>query len=84
MGGIGTWEAVIVSLLLATGRNSKLKINHGQSINEKKQNEINFIAYNLSDVSMSLKFYGAKKLSNKVFIHTKDSVPEVVKAVEFQ
>jgi len=58
--GIGTWAAVIVSLWLATGRKSKLKINHGKSINEKKQKEINFIAYNLSDVSMSLKFYGVK------------------------
>lgn len=58
--GIGTWAAVIVSLWLATGRKSKLKINHSKSINEKKQKEINFIAYNLSDVSMSLKFYGVK------------------------
>ena len=48
--GIGTWAAVVVSLWLATGRKSRLKINHGQSIDQQKHKEINFIAYNLSDI----------------------------------
>lgn len=81
--GIGTWAAVVVSLWLATGRKSRLKINHGQSINGQSK-EINFIAYNLSDISMSLKFYGVKKPNDKLFQNGKNYEYERVKAGEFQ
>lgn len=81
--GIGTWAAVVVSLWLATGRKSRLKVNHGQSINGQSK-EINFIAYNLSDISMSLKFYGVKKPNDELFQNGKNYEHERVKAGEFQ
>ena len=82
--GIGTWAAVVVSLWLATGRKSRLKINHGQSIDQQKHKEINFIAYNLSDISMSLKFYGIKKPNDELYQSDKTYEYERVKAGEYQ
>ena len=82
--GIGTWAAVVVSFWLATGRKSRLKINHGQSIDQQKHKEINFIAYNLSDISMSLKFYGIKKPNDELYQSDKTYEYERVKAGEYQ
>ena len=82
--GLGTWAAVVVSLWLATGRKSRLKINHDQNIDEPGPKKIYFIAYNLSDKSISLEFYGVKKAGDKLFYREKNLEPEVVKAGEFQ
>ena len=82
--GIGTLSAVIVSLWLATGRKSRLKINHGQNFNKFGQKEIYFVAYNLSDVAMTLEFYGIKKIGDKLFKRASDLEPEVVDAGKFQ
>ena len=48
------------------------------------QKKIYFIAYNLSDKSISLEFYGVKKAGDKLFYREKNLEPEVVKAGEFQ
>lgn len=81
---VGTLGAVIVSLWLATGRKSRLKICHGQNIKKSHQKEIYFIAYNLSDISISLEFYGVKKKEDKVFKREFELIPQRVKAGEFQ
>lgn len=81
---IGTLGAVIVSLWLATGRKSRLKVCHGQNINELNQKEIYFIAYNLSDISISLEFYGVKKETDKLFKREGERPPRLVKAGEFK
>lgn len=82
--GLGTWAAVVISLWLASGRRSKLKVNHGQTIEGKEYRKIDFIAYNLSDVSISLKFNGVKKPNDKTFQNNGGCELEVVKAGEFQ
>lgn len=81
---IGTWAAVVVSLWLATGRKSRLKVNHGQDIVKLKRKEICFVAYNLSDKSLSLEFYGVKKPDDEMYSRPCDLKPEVVNAGEFQ
>ena len=82
--GIGTWGAVIVSLWLATGRKSRLKVNHGQKFSKSYKKEIYFIAYNLSDVAISLEFYGVKKVNDKLFKRMNDINPKVIEAGKFQ
>lgn len=82
--GLGTWAAVVTSLWLATGRKSRLKINHGQNIDKSGQKKIYFIAYNLSDESISLEFYRVKKTGDNLFYRDNKLEPEVVKAGEVQ
>ncbi len=82
--GIGTLSAVVVSLWLATGRKSRLKINHGQNFNKFEQKEIYFVAYNLSDEAMTLEFYGVKKIGDKLFERVTEDQPQRVKAGDFQ
>lgn len=82
--GIGTLSAVVVSLWLATGRKSRLKINHGQDLNKFGQKEIYFVAYNLSDEAMTLEFYGVKKIGDKLFERVTEIKPQRVKAGDFQ
>lgn len=82
--GLGTWAAVVTSLWLATGRKSRLKINHGQNIDKSGQKKFYFIAYNLSDESISLEFYGVKKTGDNLFYRDNKLEPEVVKAGEVQ
>lgn len=82
--GLGTWATVVISLWLASGRRARLKVDHGQTIDEKECRKIDFVAYNLSDVSISLKFNGVKKPSDKTFQNNGGCELEVVKAGEFQ
>lgn len=81
---IGTLSAVIVSLWLATGRKSRLKVSHGQKFSKLHKKQIYFIAYNLSDVAISLEFYGVKKASDKLFKRMSDINPKVIEAGKFQ
>lgn len=72
--GLSSSAAVIVSLWLASGRLSKLKVCHsiqkninhvnGQKIVNKK---VFFKAYNKSDIPVTLEFYGYRKNRNEIF-----------------
>lgn len=87
--GLGTWAAVMLSLWLASGRKSRLKVAHGRNYekqNKQDKKEINFVVYNLSDTAMSLKFYGIKKPDDDDFQvdDVKNYKYKSVKAGDFQ